>query len=203
MDTEFYHTIRKRGEGLFREKGSKFLGFAFPVISEDDIRDKIELVKKSYHDARHHCYAWRLGPDMARYRTNDDGEPSNSAGKPIFGQIQSRELTNVLVVVVRYFGGTLLGVGGLINAYRSASSDALDDAGIVKKFIYRLYRVNFEYTDTNVVMKILSDMNAEQSEQDFALSCSLTAKVKKRDAEAFVASFRPFPGIKMDYIGEE
>ncbi len=203
MSVEYYHTIRKKGEGIYREKGSKFLGFAFPVDSEEEIRDRLESLKKNYHDARHHCYAWRIGAEMQQYRVNDDGEPSNSAGKPIFGQIQSRELTNVLVVVVRYFGGTLLGVGGLINAYRSAASEALEEAGIVKKYVRQLFRVNFDYKDTNVVMKILGNLHAEQSEQDFTQRCSLTAKVKKRDGEAFLAAFKPFPEINLQYLGEE
>ncbi|HYW95669.1 MAG TPA: YigZ family protein, partial [Bacteroidales bacterium] len=144
MKADNYLTIKQRGEGLYKEKGSKFIGFALPVESEDHIKGELESIRKNFHDARHHCYAWRLGPDMELYRANDDGEPGNSAGKPILGQIESRKLTNVLVVVVRYFGGTLLGVGGLINAYRTAASEALDRSVIVKKYVYQGYAIRFE-----------------------------------------------------------
>ncbi len=118
---DLYKTISSNTKGQFKDRGSRFIALAFHVISEDEIKEQITLLRKEYHDARHHCFAWRLGPDMERYRVNDDGEPSGSAGRPIFGQIQSRELTDILVVVIRYFGGTLLGVGGLINAYRSST----------------------------------------------------------------------------------
>ena len=126
-----------------------------PAETEEEIKAQLETLKKDFHDARHHCFAWRLGADMELFRANDDGEPGNSAGKPILGQIQSRDLTNVLVVVVRYFGGTLLGVGGLINAYRTAASEALDHAGIMKKYVYQVYTIRFEYANMNIVMKIL------------------------------------------------
>ena len=130
---DLYLTISSNTKGQFKDRGSRFIALAFHVVSEDEIKEQITLLRKEYHDARHHCFAWRLGPDMERYRVNDDGEPSGSAGRPIFGQIQSRELTDILVVVIRYFGGTLLGVGGLINAYRSAASDALEHANITEK----------------------------------------------------------------------
>ncbi|MDP2112754.1 MAG: YigZ family protein, partial [Bacteroidota bacterium] len=126
-----YKTIEKPSEGLFKDKGSKFISFAFPVNSEDEIKDIVQSIKKEHHSARHHCYAWRLGADHLHFRANDDGEPSSTAGKPILGQIQSFDLTNILIVVVRYFGGTLLGVSGLINAYRSAALDAINQAEIV------------------------------------------------------------------------
>ena len=123
MMADLYKSIQNPSEGLYKEKGSKFLAFAYPVSTVEEIKERMAYLQKQFHDARHHCYAWRLGADMERYRVNDDGEPSGSAGNPIFGQIQSRELSDILVVVIRYFGGTLLGVGGLINAYRSATSD--------------------------------------------------------------------------------
>ncbi len=203
MNAEHYLTINRTGEGLYREKGSKFLAFAYPVTSEDEIRDKVDGLKKKFHDARHHCYAWRLGPDKELFRANDDGEPNNSAGKPILGQILSRDLTNVLVVVVRYFGGTLLGVGGLIQAYKTAAGEALDNAAVVKKFVYQIYSITFEYTGMNTVMKILKDLDIEPSEQDFSLSCSLTARVKKSLTVRFLAAFEPFPDIGINYLNDE
>ena len=130
--SDLYKTIQSPSKGIYKEKGSKFLAFAFSLSSEEKIKEQIGLLQKEYHDARHHCYAWRLGASMDRYRVNDDGEPSGSAGNPIFGQIQAHDLTNILVVVVRYFGGTLLGVGGLIRAYRSAASVALEQARIIE-----------------------------------------------------------------------
>ncbi|MCK4750363.1 MAG: YigZ family protein [Bacteroidales bacterium] len=177
---DLFKTIESPSKGLYKEKGSKFLAFAFPVAAEDEIKDRISLLRKQYHDARHHCLAWRLGPDIDRYRTNDDGEPSGSAGKPIFGQIQSRDLTNVLVVVVRYFGGTLLGVGGLINAYRSAASDALGRARILEKKVHSLLELEFDYTQMNPVMKVIKDHNLEFYDQQFDMNCTLKLKVWKR-----------------------
>ena len=133
MGKDNYLSIEKRSEGIYKDRGSKFLAFAFPVYQEDEIKDILAELRKEYHDARHHCYAYRLGASKEIYRVNDDGEPSSSAGKPIFGQIQSNDLSNILIVVVRYFGGTLLGVGGLINAYRSAAADALINASIIER----------------------------------------------------------------------
>ena len=130
-----YKTIEKPSEGLFKDKGSKFISFAFPVDNEEEIKEIVQSIKKEHHSARHHCYAWRLGADQLLFRANDDGEPSSTAGKPILGQIQSFDLTNILIVVVRYFGGTLLGVSGLINAYRNAALDAINQAEIVEKLV--------------------------------------------------------------------
>lgn len=179
---DVYKTIQGSSEGLFREKGSKFVALAYPMQSEKEIKAKIAGLRKTYHDARHHCYAWRLGSDYDQYRVNDDGEPSGSAGKPIYGQIQSRDLTNVLVVVIRYFGGTLLGVGGLINAYRSAASDALDQARIVERKVYARLRLGFEYPQMNAVMKVIKDFRLEAEHQQFDLHCTMTLRVWKREA---------------------
>lgn len=177
---DLFKTIQSPSEGLYKDKGSKFLAFAFPVCSENIIKAQITDLQKKYHDARHHCFAWRLGADMDRYRVNDDGEPSGSAGKPIFGQIQSRDLTDVLVVVVRYFGGKLLGVSGLINAYRSAASDALDRSGIIELKVYSSLKLEFEYIQMNLVMKVIKDFQLGFEDQEFDLNCSLTLKVWKR-----------------------
>jgi uncharacterized YigZ family protein len=202
MKAEEYHTVKKPGEGLFRDRGSRFIGLAFPVETEEEIKSILDETRKQYHDARHHCFAWRLGVEMESYRSNDDGEPSGSAGKPIFGQIISRDLTNVLVIVVRYFGGTLLGVGGLIHAYRSAASSALDEAGILKKYVHVVYLIKFNYDDMNNVMRILKEFNAEQSAQDFGLSCSVHAKVRKNQAGRFESAFIPYTAIKVKFISE-
>ncbi|OFX54518.1 MAG: YigZ family protein, partial [Bacteroidetes bacterium GWA2_30_7] len=148
-----YLTIESQSEGLFKDKGSKFIAFAIPVCNEDEIKQHLESIRKKYYDARHHCYAYRLGLEGNIYRTNDDGEPSNTAGKPIYGQILSNELTNVLIIVVRYFGGILLGTGGLINAYKSASANAIANAKIIKKTEDTLLKIIFDYTITNDVMK--------------------------------------------------
>lgn len=180
--SDLYKTIRSGSTGIYREKGSKFLAFAFPVETEDVIGKRLDELRKQYHDARHHCYAWRLGPAMGHIRVNDDGEPSGSAGNPIFGQIQSRELTNILVVVVRYFGGTLLGVGGLIQAYKSAASDALDQAKIIQKKVYSRLTLDFGYGQMNSVMKILKKYRLKPTDQQFDLECSLRVNVWIREA---------------------
>ncbi len=203
MNAEFYHTIKVQGESLFKAKGSRFIGLAFPVKSEDEIREKIESVKKQYHDARHHCYAWQLEPDQELYRANDDGEPAGTAGKPILAQIRVRELTNVLVVVTRYFGGTLLGTGGLIRAYRTAASEALDNAVIIRNAVFGIFRISFGYSDMNTVMKILKELDAGQTEQDFSLQCSLKVRVMKNVAGKLRAGLEPYGDIVLDYLGDE
>ncbi len=178
---DLYKTIASPSEGHYKEKGSRFLAYAFPVDSEQAIRQITADLKKQYHDARHHCFAWRLGAGMDRYRVNDDGEPSGTAGKPIFGQIQSRDLTCVLVVVVRYFGGTKLGVGGLINAYRSAASDALEQADIVEKKVESRLYLEFGYNEMNQVMKVVKELASGIDEQQFDTECSITLRVWDRN----------------------
>lgn len=190
METDSFLTIEKPSEGIYKEKGSKFLAFAFPVHNEIEIQSILEKIRKEYHDARHHCYAWRLGAEMLHFRANDDGEPGNSAGKPILGQIQSFELTNILVVVVRYFGGILLGVGGLIHAYKSASIDALSNAGIIQQYVYNAYKIRFRYEDMNPVMKVLKDMDLEQWDQRFELECELMLRVRKSEEKKLLDAFR-------------
>jgi uncharacterized YigZ family protein len=172
-------TIAAASKGLYKDKGSKFMAFAYPVNAEDEIREKVDALRKKYFDARHHCFAWRLGANGEHYRVNDDGEPSNSAGKPILGQIISCELTNVLVVVVRYFGGVLLGVGGLMHAYKQATFDALSHAEIVSGIITESYLFTFDYSDMNRILKVVKDMDLECTEQHFNLNCSMRVKVRK------------------------
>ncbi|HRT46868.1 MAG TPA: YigZ family protein [Bacteroidales bacterium] len=174
-----YYTIESVSTGIFRDRGSKFLAFAHPVCSVDDAKKIIENYKKEYHDARHHCYAYVIGHENAVWRFNDDGEPSGTAGKPILSQINSRNLTNVLVVVVRYFGGTLLGTGGLINAYKTASAEALNNAIIIEKYIENLISIRFPYSRLNTVMKLLNDAKATIKKQEFGEQCEIIAGIRK------------------------
>jgi len=184
MNTDLYKTIAHSSEGIFKDRGSKFIALAFPVVNENDITFCLEKVKKQYFDARHHCYAWRLGIlPQQHYRANDDGEPSNSAGQPIYGQIRSKDLTNILIVVVRYFGGTLLGVGGLINAYRTAASEALNNTQIVEKRVNNHITISYPYPVMNEVMKIIKDEKLEQINQKFEMNCELTLIVGMMDSE--------------------
>ncbi len=182
-ETDTYRTIKQRSEGVFRDRGSKFLAFAFPVYSTNEIKRKLADLRKEYHDARHHCYAFRLGADRARYRANDDGEPSGSAGNPILGQIRSNDLSNILIVVVRYFGGTLLGVGGLINAYRTAAANALQDAVIITAAEQDLIEIMFPYTMMNKIMKIIRDEGMKIQEQEFTETCKIKAFIRKSHTE--------------------
>jgi uncharacterized YigZ family protein len=172
-----YRTIATTSEGLFKDRGSKFLAFAFPVKNEEEIKEILLRLRKDYHDARHHCYAWKLGVEPSGTRANDDGEPSSSAGKPILNQIEKRDLTNTLVVVIRYFGGTLLGVGGLINAYRTAAEEALKNNRIIRKKIRHSYRLEFGYPDMNSIMSLVKEMQLDTDHQEFELSCSMIVRV--------------------------
>lgn len=185
-----YKTIKAPGNGIYKEKGSKFISFAYQVNNQEEIREIMDELKKRYHDARHHCYAWVLGPDAVEFRANDDGEPSNSAGKPILGQIQSRELTNVIVVVIRYFGGILLGVGGLIKAYRNAASDALDNCRIIDEKVYDQFILKFSYPEMNSVMKIIKDHGLEQYDQKFDMDCSIRIRCWKKESEKVAEKFK-------------
>ena len=173
-----YRSISGPAEGLFKDNGSRFISFAFPVETEDEVKSIVGDLKKKYHDARHHCYAYRLGYLGDRFRANDDGEPSSSAGRPILGQIDSKGLSDVLVVVVRYFGGIKLGVPGLIRAYKTSTAEALEKAGSVEKVAGKWFRVSFGYEAMNRVMKILKDMDLRQQGQDFGSECSLRTWVR-------------------------
>lgn len=168
---------------MYKEKGSKFIGYAFPVTSEDEVKGHLEDLKKQHHTARHWCYAWQLGMEYEHYRANDDGEPSNSAGMPIYGQLQSFEVTNILVVVVRYFGGTKLGVGGLVQAYKTAAQMALETSKIVTKTIDDIFILKFEYPEMNLVMRILKDEDINILEQKMELSCEFKISVRKKESK--------------------
>lgn len=173
-----FFTISSAAEGLYKEKGSKFLAFATPVDNENAVKQALEGLRKTYFDARHHCYAYILGSHSEKYRANDDGEPNHSAGDPILGQIRSRQLTNTLVVVVRYFGGTKLGVPGLVNAYKTAAQEALDNAQVLEVPIRDGIEVSFPYDKTSDVMRLLKEFNAEIVQQAFAENCRVTAAIR-------------------------
>jgi uncharacterized YigZ family protein len=169
--TETYLTIHKQSNGIYKEKGSRFLSFALPVKDIEDVKTQLTAYKKEYHDARHVCYAYMLGAEREEFRANDDGEPSGTAGRPILGQINSRGLTNVLVIVVRYFGGILLGTGGLITAYKEAASDALEQAEIVELTVDCILEVFFEYPVMDVVMNAIKQHQAQINKQEFNENC--------------------------------
>lgn len=197
MITE-YRTISSLGEGIYKEKGSKFIAFAYHINSEEEIKEILDRLRREYHDARHHCYAWKLGTEPEIIRANDDGEPSNSAGKPILNQIEKMNLTNTLVVVIRYFGGTLLGVSGLINAYRTASETALKSCRIVKKFIQRTYQIEFPYSAMNEIMKIVKEFHLETTEHRFEESCSMKLNIHIEDEEVILEKLNLIGGFSCE-----
>jgi uncharacterized YigZ family protein len=198
--SDSYFTIAKPSQGIYRDRGSKFLANAFPVINEQEIKDHLSSLKKEHPGANHHCYAWRLGPAAEAFRANDDGEPSNSAGKPILGQLQAKDLTNILVVVTRYFGGTLLGVSGLINAYKQAAADALNNAVIEEKFILFEYKIEFSFEDMNAVMKILKDTDSKIIQQDYSELNTITFRTKKQASEKLEEGLKQLYKTKLHYI---
>jgi uncharacterized YigZ family protein len=179
MFDDTYRTIKGPAEGLYKEKGSKFLAFAFPVRSTDEVKQHLEALRKEYFDARHHCYAYIFGPTKDVYRVNDDGEPSGTGGRPIHGQLLSADLTDTLIVVVRYFGGVLLGASGLANAYKTAARDAIEHAEIVEKTIDVRYRLQFEYVLMNDVMRIVKEFGLTPMNQDYNLDCRLELSVRQ------------------------
>ncbi len=198
--SDTYFTIEKPAEGIYKDRGSKFLAFAFPVTKEEEVKAHLQQLRKDHPGANHHCYAFRLGADKLLFRANDDGEPSGTGGKPILGQIQSKDLTNILIVVVRYFGGSLLGVPGLIAAYRGAAADALANSKIIERQIMEVYELQFPYAAMNDIMKILKDENLQQWDQDFQLDCKLKFSVRKNDADEIVLSLRNIAEVKAEYV---
>ena len=184
MESDSYKTITKPSdEVLFKDKNSKFFGYAFPVTTEDEVKIHLENLKKQHHQARHWCYAYQLGTETITYRANDDGEPNNSAGMPIYGQIQSFEVTNILLVVVRYFGGVKLGVGGLINAYKTGAQFALEASHIIIRTINIDFLITFDYKNMNKVMRVIKVKNLKIANQKLELDCQITISVRKKDAE--------------------
>jgi len=191
-----YKTIDVPSKGeLFKDRGSKFYGYTYPITSEDEVKPIIEQLKKEHHTARHWCYAWQLGTDKIRYRANDDGEPSNSAGPPIYGQIQAFGVTNILVVVVRYFGGTKLGVGGLMNANKTGSKLALEASVILEKTIDRVFHITFQYKDMNKVMRIVKEKQLNITHQKLELDCQYTIPVRKKNADQIFEIFSNLFGV--------
>lgn len=195
-----YRTIAQPAEGLYKEKGSKFIALAYPVYSEEEIKETLAELRKQYYDARHHCYAYSLGADKSRYRANDDGEPNHSAGDPILGQMRSADLTNVLVVVVRYFGGTKLGVSGLINAYKTATAEALANATVVEAYETVLLQAQFEYPQMNDVMSLVKEYDLAVKEQDFALDCRITLEVRKALQEEITEKLKTSDGVSVKVV---
>jgi len=184
LDKDVYKTIDKAStEALFKDRGSKFYGYAFPVTNEEEIKENIEFLKKQHYNARHWCFAWQLGMKYEKYRANDDGEPTNSAGTPIYGQLQAFEVTNILVVVVRYFGGTKLGVSGLIQAYKTAAKLALENSEIIQKTINEEFILQFNYSEMNKVMRIVKDEQISIINQKLDLNCMYTISVRKKEAD--------------------
>ncbi len=178
-----YHTIENESRGIFRDRGSRFIAIALPVTSYVEIKEALATLRKEYHDARHHCFAWMLGADRQTWRVSDDGEPSGTAGRPILGQINSYGLTNILIVVIRYFGGTLLGTSGLINAYRSAAADALTNATVIERHLSERWRIIFPYSVMNDVMRVLREEDCRQAEESYSGS-DVTLEIEFRSAAA-------------------
>ncbi len=186
-----YKTITKPSEEtLFKDKNSKFLGYVFPVHSEEDVKNYLEQLKKKHHSARHHCYAWRIGTEEIKFRANDDGEPSNSAGQPIYGQILAFDLTNILIVSVRYFGGIKLGVGGLINAYKNSAKLAIEASEIVEKTIQKELELNFSYELMNKVQRVIKEQHLQIVKQTLELDCTYKISVRKKDFEKVFELFK-------------
>lgn len=200
MDDQYKSIAQNSEETLFKDRGSKFYGYAFPVNSEDDVKKILGELKEKHSGARHFCYAYQLGVDTLRYRANDDGEPSNSAGMPIYGQIQSFELTNVLVVSVRYFGGTKLGVGGLINAYRTSAKLALEASQIVTKTLNVQIKITFPYDLMNKVMRIIKEYNLEVLSQKMELNCQYILSVRKAESENVIEYFTGIFGVTIEKL---
>lgn len=198
--SDSYFTIKHPVEGLFKDRGSKFLGFVYPVKNEGEIKIRLAALKKEHPSANHHCYAWRLGADKAAFRANDDGEPSNSAGKPILSQIQAKDLTNILIVVVRYFGGTLLGVNGLINAYKNAAAETLLNAEITEHFIFYEYKIEFDFDTLSQVMRLLKEYDTKIISNTYEEKNVIIFQVKKMHSEKLESNFNELYTTKLQFL---
>ncbi|SEJ21175.1 uncharacterized protein, YigZ family [Dyadobacter koreensis] len=195
-----YCTIAEPAEGFFKDKGSKFISFVFPISSENEAKIYLLELRELHPKANHHVYAYRLGLDRMTYRLSDDGEPSGSSGRPILNTLYSKEITNILVVVVRYFGGTLLGIPGLINAYRSATEDALENAQIVEKHLFNLYDLQFSYVQMNDVMRIVKEMELPVREQTFEMECKMVLEVRTTLTERFISRAEKVEGLSVKLL---
>lgn len=191
-----YKTIQELSEGVYRDKGSKFIAYLYPLSSENDIKDIIIALKAEHPKARHHCWAMRLSPDRTLFRLNDDGEPSGTAGRPILNTLLSNELTNVLAVVVRYFGGTLLGVPGLINAYKSATVEAVKNAKVIEKTVNSVFRIEFGHPQMNEVMKVVKEEDLKLSNQNFDLNCSFLLEIRQSQVNRVLGKLEKVEGLK-------
>ena len=200
MVTDEYQTIEHLSEGSYKEKGSRFIAIAIPVQTIDELKQQIEKIRKQYHDARHHCYAYRLGPEPHESRQNDDGEPSGTAGKPIYGQIQSFGLTNILIVVVRYFGGVKLGTGGLIQAYKTAARDAITKGKIITRTWNVTLEIRFDYVHMDPVMRIIRDEGGRIIRQESIEKCSITLEVRKGNFESLVQKIASIEALEIIVI---
>lgn len=196
-----YKSIAAEAKGLFKDNGSRFIAHAYPVETEEEVKEIVAALKKEYYDARHHVYAYRLGYKGDRFRANDDGEPSGSSGRPVLGQIDSNGLSDILVVVVRYFGGIKLGIPGLIRAYKTSTADALANAQIVEKIVSKAYRLHFGYMSMNGVMKVLKDMGLEQKNQSFDMECSIDTTVGLSAVDTFLERIGDIEGCRAEEIG--
>jgi uncharacterized YigZ family protein len=197
MEIDQYNSILETSEGFFKDKGSKFFAFAFHVTNEEEINLRREELKKKYYDARHHVYAFMLGADKQTFRSSDDGEPSNSSGPPILGQIRSHDLSDILIVVIRYFGGTKLGIPGLINAYRTAADDAIKNAKVVIKTVKQKIILKFEYSQMNNVMRFIKEENLDIFSQNMQISCEIIVEVRKSETEKVLEKLKNFHEIKV------
>ncbi|MFP4526603.1 MAG: YigZ family protein [Bacteroidales bacterium] len=197
MEQDEFLTINKAGEGLYKEKGSKFIGYAEPVEKEEDIKTILDNIKAEHHNARHHCYAYRLGINKEIFRMNDDGEPSSTAGKPIYGQILANNLTNIIIIVVRYFGGTKLGTSGLIRAYKTAAEEAIKKTTIIKRTVGEIFIIEFDYDRMNEVMKIIHDESLKILDKDFQSYCTFTLGIRKKNQENLINRIKQSKGIKI------
>jgi uncharacterized YigZ family protein len=201
MAEDLYQEIEHESEGIYKEKGSKFIAKSYIIHSKEEVKDIIDVLRKEYYDARHFCYAYILGPDKKEYRINDDGEPSGSAGRPIHGQLLSFDVTNVLVVVIRYFGGTKLGVPGLIRAYKESTKEALQNSGLVQKTVNDIYELNFDYPLMNDVMNVIKAESVNTIKNQFELKCCIHLSIRQSESARIMEKFDRIYGVEVNYLG--
>ena len=200
LTKDSYRSIASESRGLFKDNGSRFIALAYPVETEEEVKEIVASLKKEYYDARHHVYAYRLGHLGDRFRANDDGEPAGSSARPVLGQIDSNELSDILIVVVRYFGGIKLGIPGLIRAYRTSAADAIANARIIEKTASRMFRIHFGYLNMNGVMKVLKDMDLEQKNQKFDMECSIDTSVRLSLVNEFTERMNDVEGVSIENL---
>jgi uncharacterized YigZ family protein len=200
MDSDTYKTIKSPAIGLYKDKGSRFVSIALPFSDPEELKTVIDNIRKEHHEAKHHCYAYMIGYGRTVWRANDDGEPSGTAGRPILGQINSYLLTNILIVVSRYFGGTLLGVSGLINAYRTAAASAIQNAQLVEMTLQEYYKITYPYISMNDVMRVLKEENVGQTAQSFDIECSILLNFRVSQKEKVISRLSRIDGLKYTYL---